>query len=215
MPRGPHRCVWPRTVLIGAVWRREHERGLSAGEKRMPAKARRISCTPLFQRSRSAPAGGPAGPDAFSRKSRSWHQVPAPRRTTPHATAPSSPTLTQVRSSAPAVTRTCPRVRMSTTLTGDSQPSGDALTRTSPELRHVVRPSSVGVGRGLTAYCSHQLAEAARAQPGERTYPGRLRRRDHTSHIKIISPVTSRYGTTFSPRCRRARAGGNLWPVAA
>lgn len=138
MPRGPHRCVWPRTVLIGAVWRREHERGLSAGEKRMPAKARRISCTPLFQRSRSAPAGGPAGPDAFSRKSRSGDQVPAPKRTTPHATAPSSPTSTQVRSSAPAVTRTCPRVRMSTTLTGDSQPSGDALTRTSPELRHVV-----------------------------------------------------------------------------
>ncbi|CUM43801.1 hypothetical protein BN2537_16567 [Streptomyces venezuelae] len=28
----------------------------------------------------------------------------------------------------------------------------------------------------------HQRAETAGAQPGERDYPGRLRRRDHTSH---------------------------------
>jgi hypothetical protein len=27
-----------------------------------------------------------------------------------------------------------------------------------------------------------------RAQPGERGYPGRLRRRDHTSHSGIIAP---------------------------
>ncbi|MDX2700551.1 hypothetical protein, partial [Streptomyces ipomoeae] len=33
---------------------------------------------------------------------------------------------------------------------------------------------------------------------GERGYPRRLRRRDHTSHTKIISPVTSSYGTTLS-----------------
>ncbi|MEV6319405.1 hypothetical protein, partial [Streptomyces sp. NPDC051776] len=32
----------------------------------------------------------------------------------------------------------------------------------------------------------------------ERTYPGRLRRRDHTSHNKIISSLTRGYGTTFS-----------------
>ncbi|MGW0665420.1 hypothetical protein, partial [Streptodolium elevatio] len=34
----------------------------------------------------------------------------------------------------------------------------------------------------------------------ERGYPGRLRRRDHTSHTKIISPATSTYGTTLNFR---------------
>jgi hypothetical protein len=43
-----------------------------------------------------------------------------------------------------------------------------------------------------------QLAELTRAQPGERGYPGGLRRRDHTKHSKIISPVTSSYGTALS-----------------
>jgi hypothetical protein len=37
----------------------------------------------------------------------------------------------------------------------------------------------------------HQLPELPRAQHGERGYPGRLRRRDHTSHTKIISVALS------------------------
>lgn len=41
--------------------------------------------------------------------------------------------------------------------------------------------------------------ELPRAQPGERGYPGRLRCRDHTSHNKIISVVTSSYGTPSRP----------------
>lgn len=52
--------------------------------------------------------------------------------------------------------------------------------------------------RSLTPQNRHQLPEGTRAQPGERGYPGRLGRRDHTTHTKIISPVTSRYGTALS-----------------
>src|SRR5690349_2132653 len=52
-----------------------------------------------------------------------------------------------------------------------------------------------------------QLAELTRTQPGERDYPGRLRRRDHTSHSKIISSVTGSYGTTL----RTPRA----WPTSS
>lgn len=63
-------------------------------------------------------------------------------------------------------------------------------------------PAAMPVGHSLAAYGDHQLAEAARAQPGERTYPGRLRRCDHTIHTKIISPVTKRYGQSLV-RCRR------------
>lgn len=54
--------------------------------------------------------------------------------------------------------------------------------------------------RTLAPQHGHQLAEEAGAQPGERGCPGRLRRRDHTSHIKIISPVTSSYGTALRRR---------------
>jgi hypothetical protein len=36
----------------------------------------------------------------------------------------------------------------------------------------------------------HHLCELARAQPGERGYPRRLRCRDHTSHSKIIRPLS-------------------------
>lgn len=43
-----------------------------------------------------------------------------------------------------------------------------------------------------------QLGELTRAQPGERGYPRRLQHRDHTSHDKIISSVTSSYGTRLS-----------------
>jgi hypothetical protein len=39
----------------------------------------------------------------------------------------------------------------------------------------------------LAAYGGHQLAEAARVQPGERHRPRRLRRRDHTGHAKFVS----------------------------
>ncbi|CCB77671.1 protein of unknown function [Streptantibioticus cattleyicolor NRRL 8057 = DSM 46488] len=49
----------------------------------------------------------------------------------------------------------------------------------------------------LTPERGDQLAELARAQPSERGYPGGLRRRDHTRHSKIISPVTSSYGTAL------------------
>jgi hypothetical protein len=52
----------------------------------------------------------------------------------------------------------------------------------------------------LAAQRGHQIPEAARAQPGERGYPGRPRRRDHTSHIKIVSPVTSSNGTPLRAR---------------
>lgn len=52
--------------------------------------------------------------------------------------------------------------------------------------------------RALAPHHRHQLAEQARAQPGEQGWPGWLRGRDHTSHIKIISRVTSSYGTALS-----------------
>lgn len=37
-----------------------------------------------------------------------------------------------------------------------------------------LRPASADPARSLTAQGGHQLAEVARAQPGERAYPGRL-----------------------------------------
>lgn len=40
--------------------------------------------------------------------------------------------------------------------------------------------------RAFASQCGQQLAELPRAQPGERGCPGRLRRRDHTSHTEII-----------------------------
>jgi hypothetical protein len=50
------------------------------------------------------------------------------------------------------------------------------------------RPAFADWVRAVTPQRGDQLAELPRAQPGERRYPGRLRRRDHTSHAKIISP---------------------------
>lgn len=47
------------------------------------------------------------------------------------------------------------------------------------------RPAPAYFVGALTAQCGHRLAKAARAQPGERGYPGRLRRRDHNSHAVI------------------------------
>jgi hypothetical protein len=52
--------------------------------------------------------------------------------------------------------------------------------------------------RALAPQHRDQLAELTWTQTGDRGYPGRLRRRDHTRHIKIISPVTSSYGTSHS-----------------
>ena len=52
--------------------------------------------------------------------------------------------------------------------------------------RQAPRPAPADRVRAFAPQGGHQLAEAARAQPGERGYPGRLRRRDHTSHSKII-----------------------------
>lgn len=57
----------------------------------------------------------------------------------------------------------------------------------------------------LAVHHGHRLAEAARAQPGERGCPGRLRRRDHTSHTKIVAPGTGPYGQSL--------AGGPLTQV--
>ena len=58
-----------------------------------------------------------------------------------------------------------------------------------PALAHRVRT--------LTPERGDQPAELARAQPGKRGYPRGLRRRDHTRHSEIISPVTSSYGTAL------------------
>lgn len=49
------------------------------------------------------------------------------------------------------------------------------------------RPSLSYRFRTLAPQRGYQPAEATRAQPGERGYPGRLGRRDHTSHTKIIT----------------------------
>ncbi len=59
--------------------------------------------------------------------------------------------------------------------------------------RQAPRPPATSVGRALAADRGHQLAEAAWAQPAERGYPGRLRRRDHTSHTMTI-PSAGRAG---------------------
>ncbi|MBQ1121332.1 UTRA domain-containing protein, partial [Streptomyces sp. B15] len=57
------------------------------------------------------------------------------------------------------------------------------------------------------------LAELARAQPAERGYPGGLRRRDHTRHGKIISPLTSSYGTTLRAVHRRRVTNNQSGPI--
>lgn len=52
--------------------------------------------------------------------------------------------------------------------------------------RKTPRPAPADRVRLLAPQHSHQLSELPRAQSGERGYPRRLRRRDHTSHTKII-----------------------------
>lgn len=54
--------------------------------------------------------------------------------------------------------------------------------------RQAPRPAPPCVLRTFTAQRGYQLPETAVAQPSDRGYPRRLRRRDHTSHAKIISP---------------------------
>lgn len=49
------------------------------------------------------------------------------------------------------------------------------------------RPAALYRLRALAPQCGHQPVEAARAQPGEGDYPGRLGPRDHTRHTKIIT----------------------------
>ena len=72
-----------------------------------------------------------------------------------------------------------------------------AVTSRTPVLqRQRPRPALADRVGSLTPQRSDQLGELPRAQPGDRGYPGRLRRRDHTSHDKIISPAASSYGTT-------------------
>jgi hypothetical protein len=48
------------------------------------------------------------------------------------------------------------------------------------------RPALADWIRTFAAQRGHQLLEGTRAQPAERGYPRRLRRRDHTSHHKIV-----------------------------
>ena len=57
----------------------------------------------------------------------------------------------------------------------------------------------------LASQRGDEPAELPRAQPGERGYPGRLRRRDHTSHSKIIPLLASSYGTTLREAEARER----------
>lgn len=73
----------------------------------------------------------------------------------------------------------------------------------SPVLqRKTPRPARADRICTLAPQYGHQLAEQARAQPGERGYPGRLRRRDHTSHAVIIS-LLPRWPRDFTqPPCR-------------
>ncbi|ROP47763.1 DDE superfamily endonuclease [Streptomyces sp. PanSC9] len=66
---------------------------------------------------------------------------------------------------------------------------GPVLQRQAP------RPALADRIRTLPPRHRHQLAEVPRAQPCERGCPRRLRRRDHTRHRKITSPVTGSYGT--------------------
>lgn len=51
--------------------------------------------------------------------------------------------------------------------------------------------------RTLPPQRGDEPAELPRAQPAEQSCPRGHRRRDHTSHRKIISPAPSTYGTTF------------------
>lgn len=55
-----------------------------------------------------------------------------------------------------------------------------------PLQRQAPRSASLNVIGPLPANSRDQLAEAARAQPGKRACPRRLRRRDHSRHTKII-----------------------------
>lgn len=69
--------------------------------------------------------------------------------------------------------------------------------------RQAPRPALAHRVGALAPQRPYQLPELTRTQPGDRGYPGRLRRRDHTRHDKIISPVTSSYGTSLSSISRR------------
>lgn len=71
-----------------------------------------------------------------------------------------------------------------------------ATSRTRSSSGRLQGPALADRVGALAAQCGDQLAELPRAQPGERGYPAGLRRRDHTSHSKIISPMTSGYGTS-------------------
>jgi len=68
--------------------------------------------------------------------------------------------------------------------------------------RKVPRPALADRVRTLVPQNRYQLPEGARAQPGERGYPGRFRRLDHTSHTKIVSWRGWRLGPPLS--CRSA-----------
>lgn len=79
--------------------------------------------------------------------------------------------------------------------------AGNASNRQRPVLRREApRPALADRIRTPAPQYGHQLAEQARARPGERGCPGRLRRRDHTSRITIIKSVTSNFGTALKPR---------------
>lgn len=75
------------------------------------------------------------------------------------------------------------------TLDGDTDAPDDLLADgcTLTHLTGYVQPKDEWLSDTLTPKRGEQLAELPRAQPGKRGYPGGLRRRDHTSHAKIIS----------------------------
>lgn len=56
------------------------------------------------------------------------------------------------------------------------------LQRQAPGATSAHRVGALPPQRG------HELPELSWAQPGERGYPGGVRRRDHTSHGEIVSP---------------------------
>lgn len=79
-------------------------------------------------------------------------------------------------------------------------------TRPAVLQRQAPRTTPADCIRPVTPQHRHQLAETARAQPGERAYPGRLQRRDHTSHAGIISPEAKE-----SMTCRSLSSWSTRW----
>ncbi|PNG17797.1 hypothetical protein C1J00_34580 [Streptomyces cahuitamycinicus] len=80
----------------------------------------------------------------------------------------------------PEQRRQLPQGQVGPPVRGDQQHT--VLQRQAPRPALAHRICTLPPERG------DQLVELARAQPAERGYPGRLRHRDHTSHVEIIAP---------------------------